>query len=232
VDASSLETVVFGRDDTGADLWCGDAAWLSAEAGRLSVRDGTWWLENPCRQGAAAKAVLRYEHADETVDVIVREGGAAPLPAGGGIITVLAPPSEGPPVRIRLKAARSAAGARGAGTPEPAEGPVRRGRTLPVRPRSREVLDVLAVMTWPLRHHTGLRILDTAETAMHLGLKEDTVRGRLRRYRDQLETSFGWRFTGHLPQELSNLTLKLHFLSAEDDERVLDRWGEPRLRGG
>jgi hypothetical protein len=216
----TLDVVTFGRSRSGAALWCGTAAWISAEAGRLIHRNGHWWLENPRRSASETKRILRYEHDDGRVDVTVRGGGSAELPGGAGRSVLVAPPEDGRLITIRIRT-------RAGDAPEPR--PLMSGRTESVRPSSVDTVDVLAVMTWPLRYLTGLRLLNVRETAEHLGLQEDTVRKRLRSYRDQLVEAFNWKFQSNLPEQLGNLAITLDVIQADDDERVLRRWGPPEL---
>lgn len=213
--------ITIGPSGTAADLWCGDYQWVSAVAAKLVHDRYHWWLLNP-----RGKTAVRFISDDGTLDLTVAAGGKAPLPAASGRLWITHDGHGQVVVRIERD-------------PEPLEHvdaamiavPPPKG-TVPIRPQDPRTVDLLAIATWHRRHATGYRLLTQKEVAKHVGLSEKTVQVAIREYRDWLEERHYFVFSGtSMPEEVCNIVLDNHLITAFDDEQVVASYGEPPVPG-
>lgn len=222
--------VTFGRCDAATDLWITKSTSVSAVAGAFVWADGGWWLVNPYRDDDVARPRLRAAAADSPMSVELAAGGACRLWSPQGALRVLAPvrQDQGLP-RLNWY------GAPVAPWPEPVGtvlGAYRypTGTLVDLRPVRPEIVDALAVLTWPTRHWSAHYFLTFRDAAWILGEEESTVRSWITRdYANQIAA----KQHVHVPvgiearQAICNLVVENRVITVDDDIRVSEKYGPP-----
>jgi hypothetical protein len=243
IPAPPDKPIIIGRSETRARVWCGFSPAVSASAAVLVYAADQWWLGNPYRLGTVDKLPIDIRAQRGRVEARLNEGGIAAVPWGESELRIVAP-EIGWDRAIRLSIAAEMPSGIADIVGEPVSDPhhetlpslkvlldddmYKPDGTLALHPEP-YAADVLAILTYGVRHGTSLALLEYSDVARFTKMNEDALSQRVKRYRVRLEVLLGIDLgdKSDVKTAVCNFVVEHGLITPEDDARVLATWGEP-----